>query len=72
MITGPMPVAQVTSGATSRALRHLAPEHLQQPIQQNRFRHVSQHLLQIAHRLQLPLKQRTKLQNGGRPLLRVQ
>ncbi len=28
--------------------------------------------LQIAHRLQLPLKQRTKLHNGGRPLLRVQ
>lgn len=50
----------------------LAREHLQQPIQQNRFRHASQHLLQVAQWLQLPLKQRTKLQNGGRPLLRVQ
>lgn len=58
--------------ATSHLLMHLAREHLQHPIQQNRFRHTSQHLLKIAHRLQLPLKQRTKLHNGGRPLLRVQ
>lgn len=51
---------------------HLAREYLQHPIQQNRFRHASQYLLQVVHGFQLPLKQRTKLQDGGRPLLRVQ
>ena len=34
-------------------------------IQQNRLRHASQYLLQVIQRLQLPLKQRTKLHNGG-------
>lgn len=94
MITGPMPVAQVTSGrarartlaalspvessharlrqATSRPNRHITSKNLQHPIQQNRLRHASQYLLQVVQRLQLPLKQRTKLHNGGCPLLRVQ
>lgn len=94
MVTGPMPVAQVTSGragaltlaarspvessharlrhATSRPIRHITSKNLQHTIQQNRLRHASQYLLQVIQRLQLPLKQRTKLHNDGRPLLRVQ
>ncbi len=51
---------------------HLAREHLQHPIQHNRFRHASQYLLQVLQRLQLPLEERPQLHNGGRPLLRVQ
>gem|GEM_PF-6262991 len=94
MITGPMPVAQVTSGragartlatrspvesgharlrhATSRPIRRFTSKNLQQPIQQNRFRHASQYLLQVIQRLYLPLEERPQPHNGGRPLPRVQ
>lgn len=58
--------------ATSRPIRDLASENLQHPVHQNRLRHTSQHLFQMIQWLQLPLEDCPQLQNGGRPLVRVQ
>ncbi|WP_204374324.1 hypothetical protein, partial [Stenotrophomonas maltophilia] len=57
---------------TSRPIGHYTSELPQHPIHQNRLRHANQHLFQIVHWLQLPLKKPPQLQNFGRPLLRIQ